>query len=388
VKYFPLVWAAFRRHTTESLLTFLVLTVAFTLFSAMVALRAAYDRAIEVNRMDRLLVSARFCCTGLNIARRAEIESIPGVHGTALIQGVFGFHQEPSMRVGVWTIDGGTIAAIPELRLTPEHWKKLQATPNGLLFTRTQAAKWNVKAGDVFPVKTGSFNRREDRAEAWPFTVVDIVDDPATQVDWMPNIYGNYDYLDATRIRVERGLVGYVVAIDNPDDARSVCRQIDTRYANSETPSYCVPLQMDARNMVDSTISMRQMSLGIGTAGLFMILFLCANSVSESVRERLPEFAVLKTIGFGDRQVAALVFLEAALPAVAGALLGTALAAVLGSFTSQLGEGSGLNLPAASISGGIVAFALGIALVIAALSAVLPLRRLRTMQLAPALAGL
>jgi putative ABC transport system permease protein len=387
MRYFPLVWAALRRHTTESLLTFLVLTVAFTLFSAMVALRAAYDHAIEVNRMDRLMVSARFCCAALRIARRAEIERIPGVRGVALLEGVFGFHQEPSMRVGVWTIDAGTIKAIPELRLTPAHWKQLQDTLNGLLFTRTEAAKWNVKPGDVFPVKT-DYNRREDGAEAWPFVVLGVVDDPATRVDWMPNIYGNYDYLDATRTRNERGYGQFVVAIDHPDDAQSICRQIDTRYANSETPTYCVPLQMDARNMVESVINMRQMSLGIAAAGLFMILFLCANSVAESVRERIPEFAVLKTIGFGDRQVAVLVFLEAALPVIAGAMLGTVLAAALSSLTSRLGAGSGLNLPAASISGGTVALALGIALLVGALSAVLPLRRLRTMQLAPALAGL
>jgi len=385
--YFPLVWAAFRRHTTESLLTFLVLTVAFTLFSAMVALRAAYDHAINVNRMDRLHVSARFCCTGINVAHRAEIERIPGVRGVGLIQGVQGFFREPSMRVSVWTLDGGTINAIPELRLTPAHWKQLQDTPNGLLFTRTQAAKWNVKAGDVFPIKS-DYSRRADRTDTWPFVVVGVVDDPATQIDWTPNIYANYDYLDANRIPVEHGLIDFIVAIDNPDDAKNICRTIDTLYANSETPTYCVPLQMGARNMVESVISMRQMSLGIGIAGLFMILFLCANSVAESVRERIPEFAVLKTIGFGDRQVALLVFLEAALPAVAGAVLGTGLAAALSAFTSELGEGSGLNLPAATISPGVLALALGVALVIGALSAVLPLRRLRTMQLAPALAGL
>lgn len=387
MRYFPLVWAALRRHTTESLLTFVVFTVAFALFSAMVALRAAYDHAIEVNRMDRLLVSARFCCAALRVARRAEIERIPGVRGVGLLQGVFGFYQEPAKRVGVWTIDDGTIAAFPELRLTPAHWKALQDTQNGLLFTRTQATKWQVKAGDPFPVKTGDSNRA-DRAEAWPFVVLGVVDDPATPVDWMPNIYGNYDYRDASGVPNDRGLVEFVVAINNPDDAQSICRQIDARYANSETPTYCMPLQMDARNMVESVINMRQMSLGIGAAGLFMILFLCANSVAESVRERIPEFAVLKTLGFGDRQIVLLVFLEAALPVVAGALMGTVLAATLGSFTSRLGEGSGLNLPAASISGGIVALALGIALLVGALSAVLPLRRLRTMQLAPALAGL
>ncbi len=387
MRYFPLVWAALRRHTAESLLTFSVLTVAFTLFSAMVALRAAYDRAIEVNRMDRLTVSARFCCAALRIARRADIERIPGVRGVALIEGVSGFRQEPSMRVGVWTVDGGTIAALPELRLTTAHWKQLQDTMNGLLFARTEAAKWNVKPGDFFPVKT-DYNRREDNAEAWPFVVLGVVDDPVTRVDWMPNIYGNYDYLDATRTRNERGYGQFVVAIDNPDDAQSICRQIDTRYANSETPTYCVPMQMDARNRVESIITMRQMSLGIGAAGLFMILFLCANSIAESVRERIPEFAVLKTIGFGDRQVAVLVLLEAALPVVAGAILGTALAAAMGSFTARLGESSRLHLPAASTSGATLALALGTALLVGALSAVLPLRKLKRMQLAPALAGL
>ncbi len=50
MKYLPLVWAAFRRHTTESLLTFLVLTIAFTLFSSMVALQAAYEQAITMRR--------------------------------------------------------------------------------------------------------------------------------------------------------------------------------------------------------------------------------------------------------------------------------------------------------------------------------------------------
>src|SRR6185312_11458555 len=230
------------RHTTESLLTFLVLTVAFTLFGAMLALRAAYDHAIEVNRMDRLFVTARFCCTGLNIARRAEIERIPGVRGVGLAQALLGYHQEPSMQLGVWTIDAGTIAAIPELRLTPEHWKLLQGTPNGLLFTRTMAALWKVKAGDAFPVKTLN-NRRADHAQAWPFRVLAVVDDPATQIDWMPNIYASYDYFDATRSPEERGLVQFVVAIDNPHDATAVCRQIDSRYANSATPSYCVPMQ-------------------------------------------------------------------------------------------------------------------------------------------------
>jgi putative ABC transport system permease protein len=386
MKYLPLVWAAFRRHTTESLLTFLVLTIAFTLFSSMVALKTAYEQAIAANRMDRLLVTDRFCCKGLSIARRDEITRMPGVRGVMALHWVFGFHQEPSMQVGVTMLDQAGITAIPELPLTAEHWKQMAAKPTGVFFTRTQAAQWNVKTGDTFAVQT-PVSGREDGANAWPFEVLGIVDDPKTHVDWIPHIFGNYEYFDAVRTQSERGTARFIVAVDDPDKAESICQKIDTSYANSETPTYCVPLQVDARSIVDSVISMREMSFGIAGAGLFMILFLCANSIAESVRERVPEFAVLKTIGFGDSQIAALVFLEAALPCVAAAVLGTVVAGVLSTFTSRLADGSELNIPPASVSIWIVAMALGAALLIGAASVVLPLRRLRALELAPALAG-
>jgi putative ABC transport system permease protein len=385
MKYLPLVWAAFRRHTTESLLTFLVLTIAFTLFSSMVALRAAYEQAITVNRMDRLLVNQRFCCDGLNIARRDEITRIPGVQGAAALQWIFGFRQEPSMRVGVLMIDRAGAAALPELRLTPEHWAQMAAKPTGIFFSRTQAAEWKVKAGDRFVIQSPV--ARADGEKAWPFEVLGIVDDPDPKVEWAPNIYGNYEYFEAVRPQGQAGALNFIVPVDDPDKAESICQKIDTSYANSSIPTYCVPLQMDARSILDAVISMREMSFGIAAAGLFMILFLCANSIAESVRERIPEFAVLKTIGFGDREIGVLVFLEAALPCLAGAVLGTVLAAALSAFTSRLGEGSEIPLPPASISIGIVALALGAALAIGTASAILPLRRLKSLELAPALAG-
>lgn len=385
MKYLPLVWAAFRRHTTESLLTFVVLTIAFTLFSSMISLRDAYERAVTSNRMDRLHISARFGWGGLSIARRDEIARIPGVQGAAAFQWVFGFHQEPSMQVGVLMLDQAGAAALPELQLTPEHWKQMAAKPAGVFFSRTQAAEWKVKPGDTFLIQTPDVGGK--RGNSWPFEVLGIVDDPEPRVDWAPNIYGNYDYSNALRPPERRGSDSFMAAIDDPDRAKATCQKIDLSYANSSAPTYCVPLQLDARSILDAVISMREMSFGIAAAGLFMILFLCANSTAESIRERIPEFAVLKTLGFGDGQIAALVFLESALPCVAGAVLGTGLAAALGTFTARLGEGAEIPLPEPSISISMVALALGAAVLIGIASAVLPLRRLKTLELAPALAG-
>ena len=66
----------------------------------------------------------------------------------------------------------------------------------------------------------------------------------------------------------------------------------------------------------------------VALAGMFMVLFLTANGIAQSVRERFAEFATLKTIGFSDNGVIALVFAEAAIPCLLGAGLGVGFAAL------------------------------------------------------------
>lgn len=386
MKYLPLVWSAFRRHTIESLLTFLVIVVAFTLFGSMVALKAAYEHAINVNRMDRMVVFERFATRGLPFGLREQLLRIDGVRGVGLIMGIWGYHQDPARGIGVYLLDGETVSAIPELRLTPEHWKALDATPNGLFFARTEAEKWTVKLGDAFPVKAFA-PIRADGGDTFEFTVLGIVDDPDEDMAWMPHIYGNARYFDALLPEKSRGHGTFIIAADDPDKASSLCQQIDATYANSQHATYCVPLREDARQLAESALNMRQMSLGVAAAGLFMILFLCVNGIAESVRERMPEFAVLKTIGFNDRAIAIVVGLEAALPSIAGALLGTALAWALSALVPRLVDRGVLDIPQPTMSLAVVSLALVAALLIAAASAVLPLRRLRSMPIDEVLAG-
>ena len=45
-------------------------------------------------------------------------------------------------------------------------------------------------------------------------------------------------------------------------------------------------------------------------AVFFTILLLTSNTMAQAVRERIPELAVLKTIGFGNRTVLGLVLGE------------------------------------------------------------------------------
>ena len=64
-------------------------------------------------------------------------------------------------------------------------------------------------------------------------------------------------------------------------------------------------------------------------AVFFTLLLLTGNTMAQAVRERIPELAVLKTIGFSNRSVLWLVLAEAVLLVLLGGTIGLGIAALL-----------------------------------------------------------
>jgi putative ABC transport system permease protein len=119
---------------------------------------------------------------------------------------------------------------------------------------------------------------------------------------------------------------------------------------------------------------------------MFMVLFLTANGIAQAVRERFAEFATLKTIGFSDTGVILLVFAEAALPCLLGAVLGIGLAAVISDvLPGFLPAGQGFPLP--TMTAMVFVWAAICAAVVALASSALPALRLKQMDIATALSG-
>jgi putative ABC transport system permease protein len=114
---------------------------------------------------------------------------------------------------------------------------------------------------------------------------------------------------------------------------------------------------------------------------LFTLLFLTGNTMMQSVRERTPELAILKTVGFSDRAVTLLVLIESVLLCVSAAALGLAAAAAVFPVAAALGIG-GAVLPLK-----VVAIGLGIAVVLALASGLPPAWRAQRLVIVDALAG-
>ena len=384
MKYFPLIWAAISRKPIRTLLTFLSVIAAFLLLGLMFGLNASYAHIVDLSRRDRILIAPRFDGI-LTFAQREQIARLPGVTEVGSPGYIDGYFRDKKNRTFVIMMDDGLRREWKELPLTPAQWDQLWASRTGVFVSRLVAARFGLKQGDPYPVLTLTPSR-EDGSNLWPFTVLGVVDDiPNYQLGFS---IGNYAYLDEARRDVNRGHVTNIqLLVKDPDQTAQIADDIDRLYANSATPTDSIPERFLYQSAFQAGIDIPFVTEAVAGSGLVMILFLTGNSIAQSVRERIPEFAVLKTLGFSDAGVVALVFMEAAIPCLLGAAIGLSLAKALAAVLQRLiPSAPGFTLPKPYMPLSLFVLGFGMALVVAFASAAIPALRIKRLDVATALA--
>lgn len=385
MKYLPLVWAAVMRKPVRAVLTLLSVMIAFTLFGLTIGMNATFDEVQKAARTDRVYTNLRFAGDGLGlpIAMARQIAGLPGVSQVAYISGIPGYHQVPRNRTFVLMGDENLAKVLTEWPITKAQWDVLHQTRNGILVSKFMAQEWHLKPGDDFTLAAPQV-KRADGASAWTFRVVDVTPDVAYMSAGF--MLGNYQYLNKARPPAQQDHANQVfVQSTTPDGAAAMAQTIDQHFASSAVPTQSTT-EKAALDVSNSGIDIAAVDVDIALAGMFMVLFLTANGIAQSVRERFTEFATLKTMGFSDTGVLALVFLEAAIPCLLGAVLGVGFAAWVAHLLPHLlppGDGA----PVPRVNGGVVLWAAISAAFVALVSSALPSLRLKQMDIATALSG-
>jgi putative ABC transport system permease protein len=388
MKYFPLIWAALWRRPAHTILTLLSVITAFILFGIMIGFNASIERIADGAFPERVYVEARFCTGGCSmpLAYREQILRLPGIARIGYSVNIRGYYQDPKNPARVSMVDEDWCRTRPEYNITPARCRQLQESRTGVFVTRGLAQRYHLKAGGAFPVLTNGVTRA-DGGKLWPFIVIGILDDiPGAPTGY---IIGNYSYFDQTRPLAERGtVVGYVIDVSVPDQAvgAKTALAIEALFANSGNPVYAETAVAEAQKSSQARVNMPFVTMVVAGAGLFMVLFLAGNGIYQSVRERIPEFAVLKTLGFSDWGVMALVFAEAAVPCLLGAVIGLGLATAFAAKLPSLMPPS-FYLPAPYLPASVLGVGMLCAVLVALLSAVIPAWRLKRLDVAAALAG-
>ena len=126
----------------------------------------------------------------------------------------------------------------------------------------------------------------------------------------------------------------FEVKVEDPSRAREIAAEIDALFATAEEPTDTRPQVAFLERATKDLGTILRFGRWLGLACVAVVLSLVANTVFMSVQERVKEFGVLRTLGFGEAGVATLVIVEAvALAVLGGAAVGIGGAYALLHFT-------------------------------------------------------
>lgn len=380
MKYFPLLWSGLWRKRTRTWLTLASITVAFLLFGLLQGVNAAFGHSVAASRLDRLYVQSRISFTEpLPLAHMALIETVPGVDKVAYANWFGGYYQDPKNFIFSYPVDAERFFSLyPELQLPPEQLQALINTRTGAIVGTELAKKYGWKIGDKVPLKSQIWTH-PDGSYDWDFDIVGIFDWPGDNTQ-ASSFYFNYKYFDEGRAFSKGSIGWYVVHLADVSKATEVASAVDALFANSADETKTQNEKENTQSFLRQFGDINFMVSAIIGAVFFALLFLTGNTMMQSIRERIPEFAVLKTLGFSDRKVLALVFGEAVLLCGTAAIIGLAGATAL---FPQMKSVIGV----ASLPPQVVILGIGLAVLLAVLIGAWPAARVRRLSIVDSLAG-
>lgn len=325
MKYFGLIWAGLFRKKLRTLLTLLSLWSAFVLLGLLQSVNSLFSGGADFLGANRLITQARTSFTQpLPMRLMPQIESVPGVSRVSHSQFFGGQYQDPRNFFPQFVVNPQRLYdTYPEWVLSDDAKRNFISTQDGAIAGKLLADKYGWKVGDTIPLNSFIWTK-QDGSRTWEWKLVGIFDGRDKEWKERANLmYLNYGQFDEGRNPRAKGLAGvFVVQVNDPNQSERIAAAIDEKFENSADETKTQSEQEFQLGFIRQLGDIGFIVNLITSAVFFSILFLTGVSMSQAVRERIPELAILKVLGFKDRTVMLLVLAEAFLLCFLGALTG------------------------------------------------------------------
>lgn len=326
MKFLPLVWRNLLRRKIRTIFTIGSIFIAFVLFGILMAVRSAFSMGVDLAGVDRLMVLNKISLImPLPTSYEERLRNIEGVSMVTHANWFGGYYQETKNQFANMAVESDNwLEMYPEFVLPPDQKKAWLGDRSGAIVGADTARRFGWKVGDRIPLQATIF-RRPDGA-AWEFNISGIYDSPVKGTD-KTQLFFHYDYLnEAVRNSGFANQVGwYVIKVADPSHSADIAKKVDDMFTNSPAETKTDTEKAFVQGFANAVGNISLITQLIATAAILMILLVTANTMAQSIRERTNELAVLKTLGFGDGRVLAMVLLESCLIAVVGGALGLAV---------------------------------------------------------------
>ena len=332
MKFSRLILANLFRKKMRLLLTIGSFAVALFLFAFLGVVNYAFTRGADVVSADRLIVVNRTSIINtIPLSYQDQIAHIRGVQYVTHDNWFGGVYQDPKNFFPQFVIDSENQRRVfPELVVPDDQWNTYMKDRQGAIVGAATMKRFGWKIGDRVPIKTTLYGLAD---QAFEFNI-DGEYHGTKPGDDETQFWFHWQYFKESVPDSLKGQVGwYSIRIDNPDDAPRIAKTIDNMFMNSPYETRTETESAWAAGWVKQFGNIKFLILTIGTVVFFTLLLVTGNTMAISVRERTPEIAVMKAIGFSDRKVLGFILGESVVIAMVGCvglLLAIAVIPVLG----------------------------------------------------------
>ena len=384
MKYLHLIWAQLFRSRTRTALTLLSVVTAFMLFGLLDSVRVAFNSGGSVDGANRLVVASRLSITQtLPIRLLQQIEGIPGVRQVTYAMWFGGIYQDMKNFFPNFSVAPDFFEVYTEYEVPPEQVEAFKATRTAAAVGEALALKHGWKIGDTIPLQATIFPR--NGSNDWPLELTTIfrVKD-RSQVGQENQLVMNWSYFDEANDYIKNQVSWFTVVLDDPAQASQVAQAIDALSANSDHETRSQTESAFQQAFAKQFADIGLIVTAIMGAVFFTLVLLTGNTMAQAVRERIPELATLKTLGFTDASVLGLVLAESVLLVVLGGMLGLSLSAAI---MPGLARASGGMMPIQTVVAQTWLVGLALMLAIGLVVGLLPALRAQRLRIVDALAG-
>lgn len=312
------------RHRLRTSLTIVGLVAAICAFGLLRTLIGAWYASADASSSTRLVTRNAVSLTfSLPLSYAPRIRAVEGVNEVSAAAWFGGIYQSERNFFPQFAVQADSYLRLyPEYVLPAEQKAAFLKDRQGVIVGRKLAERFGWKVGDSIALRGTIF------PGSWTFTLRGIWHGAQAGTD-ESQLLLHYELLnERLRLRApgradNTGI--FYVGIDRPDDAALAARRIDSLFANSLAETKTEAEQAFQLSFVAMSSALLAAIQAVSVIVILIVMAVMANTMMMTARERLPEYATLRALGFRPGFIATLIMGESLLVAALGAGLGMAL---------------------------------------------------------------
>lgn len=369
------------RHRLRSALTITGVAVAILAFGLLRTLVGLWYLGVESSSSTRLITRNSISLVfSLPISYKERIRQIPGVTRVGIMNWFGGVYiSEKNFFPNFAVQPNDFLELYPEFLLSQEERKNFMLDRQGAVVGRKLAAKHGWKLGDRVVLKGTIFPGQ------WEFVIRGIYRGAQRSTD-ETQFFFNWEYLNEVLRRTmprRADQVGiFVVGVSRPEQAAEVAQAIDGTFRNSLAETMSETEKAFQLGFVAMTEAIMIAIKIVSYVVIVIIMVVAANTMAMTARERISEYATLKSLGFKGHHIAGAVFGESLFIAVLGGIVG-----IMGTFPAAglIEKELSQFFPTFNVATETIVLQMAAAIMVGAVAALFPTWRAATIRIADGL---